>query len=154
MPIGLVYNSQDRSDDAIRAYREALEQEPENVFAWNALGDALYGQGDAQGAVDAFQKGVEIDPKDPAAHYNLGELLYDMEELEEAEEECREAVRLDPTYGMAYLTLGGICMDQDRTQDAVTYFEQYLKFETSPQASDMVAEVKAVIEGLKEELKA
>jgi Flp pilus assembly protein TadD len=76
-----------------------------------------------------------------------------MEELEEAEEECREAVRLDPTYGMAYLTLGGICMDQDRTQDAVTYFEQYLKFETSPQASDMVTEVKAVIEGLKEELK-
>jgi tetratricopeptide (TPR) repeat protein len=76
-----------------------------------------------------------------------------MEELEEAEEECREAVRLDPTYAMAYLTLGGICMDQDRTQDAVTCFEQYLKYETSPQASDMVAEVKAVIEGLKEELK-
>jgi hypothetical protein len=45
-------------------------------------------------------------------------------------------------------------MDQDRTQDAVNYFEQYLKFETSPQASDMIAEVKAVIEGLKEELKA
>ena len=76
-----------------------------------------------------------------------------MEELEEAEEECREAVRLDPTYGMAYLTLGGICMDQDRTQDAVTCFEQYLRFETSPQASEMIAEVKAVIEGLKEELK-
>jgi tetratricopeptide (TPR) repeat protein len=77
-----------------------------------------------------------------------------MEELEEAEDECREAVRLDPTYGMAYLTLGGICMDQDRTQDAITYFEQYLKYETSPQAAEMIAEVKAVIEGLKEELKA
>ena len=62
-------------------------------------------------------------------------------------------MRLDPTYGMAYLTLGGICMDQDRTQDAVTCFEQYLRFETSPQASEMIAEVKAVIEGLKEELK-
>jgi tetratricopeptide (TPR) repeat protein len=76
-----------------------------------------------------------------------------MEELEEAEEACLEAIRLDPSYGMAYLTLGGICMDQDRTKDAVTYFEKYLKFEKSPQASDMVAEVKAVIEGLKEELK-
>jgi hypothetical protein len=54
---------------------------------------------------------------------------------------------------MAYLTLGGICMDQDRTQEAIAFFEQYLKHETSPQASEMVAEVKAVIEGLKEELK-
>jgi tetratricopeptide (TPR) repeat protein len=76
-----------------------------------------------------------------------------MDELEEAEEACCEAVRLDPSYAMAYLTLGGICMDQERTKDAVTYFEQYLKYEKSPQASDMVAEVKAVIEGLREELK-
>jgi hypothetical protein len=44
-------------------------------------------------------------------------------------------------------------MDQDRTQDAITFFELYLRHETSPQARDMIAEVKAVIEGLKEELK-
>ena len=96
---------------------------------------------------------MEIDPEDPAAHFNLGELYYDMEELEEAEAECREAVRLDPTFSMAYLTLGGICMDQERTKDAVRYFEQYLRYEKSPQAGDMIAEVRAVVEGLKEELK-
>ena len=42
--IGLVYNIQERTDDAIRAFRQALDIEPDNVFAWNALGDALYGQ--------------------------------------------------------------------------------------------------------------
>jgi tetratricopeptide (TPR) repeat protein len=103
--------------------------------------------------VEAYRKGIEIDPEDPAAHFNLGELYYDLEELEEAEEECREAVRLDPGFNMAYLTLGGICMDQDRTRDAVRYFEQYLKYETSPQAREMIVEVKAVVEGLKDELK-
>lgn len=117
------------------------------------MGDALYGQGDVDGAIDAFTRGVEIDPKDPAAHFNLGELYYDLEELEEAEDECLEAVRCDPAYSMAYLTLGGICMDQDRTSDAIAHFESYLKFETSAQAADMIAEVKAVVEGLKEELK-
>jgi hypothetical protein len=44
-------------------------------------------------------------------------------------------------------------MDQDRTADAITYFEKYLKYEKSVQAADMIAEVKAVIEGLKEEIK-
>ena len=106
-----------------------------------------------EGAIDAFEKGVEIDPEDPVAHFNLGELLYDLEELEEAEEECLEAIRLDPAYGMAYLTLGGICMDQDRTAEAIAFFEKYLKYETSSQAAEMIAEVKAVVEGLKEELK-
>jgi len=33
------------------------------------------------------------------------------------------------------------------------YFEQYLKYETSPQARDMIVEVKAVVEGLRDELK-
>jgi len=106
-----------------------------------------------EGAIQAFEKGIEIDPSDPAAHFNLGELYYDLEELEEAEEECLEAVRLDPSFSMAYLTLGGICMDTDRTADAIRYFQGYLKHETSPQAAEMVNEVKAVLEGLKEELK-
>jgi uncharacterized protein HemY len=53
---------------------------------------------------------------------------------------------------MAYLTLGSICMDQERLQDAVRYFEQYLRYEKSPQAAEMIAEVQAVIEGLKAEL--
>jgi hypothetical protein len=44
-------------------------------------------------------------------------------------------------------------MDQDRTVDAIAYFENYLKYEKSIQATDMIAEVKAVVEGLKEELK-
>jgi tetratricopeptide (TPR) repeat protein len=151
--IGLVHNSQDRCDDAIQAFRQALELEPDNVFALNALGDSLYGQGDVDGAIASFTRGVEIDPEDPAAHFNLGELYYDLEELEEAEDECLEAVRCDPAYSMAYLTLGGICMDQDRTADAIAYFEKYLKYEKSVQAADMIAEVKAVIEGLKEEVK-
>jgi hypothetical protein len=53
---------------------------------------------------------------------------------------------------MAYLTLGGLCMDQERMSDALKYYRMYLKYEVSPQAADMVAEVKAVVEGLQEEL--
>ena len=53
---------------------------------------------------------------------------------------------------MSYLTLGGICMDLERMEDALKYYTQYLKYERSSQAADMLAEVKAVVEGLQEEL--
>jgi tetratricopeptide (TPR) repeat protein len=89
---------------------------------------------------------------DPAAYHNLGELYYDLEEYDPAEENCKIAVKLAPDFSMAYLTLGGICMDQERMADALKYYRLYLKYETSPQAVDMLAEVKAVVEGLQEEI--
>ena len=91
---------------------------------------------------------------DAAAHFNLGELYYDLEELQLSEKECLEAVRLDPEFTLAYLTLGSLCMDQERVKDAIRYLELYLRYESSPQADEMIAEVKAVLEGLKSELPA
>jgi len=61
-------------------------------------------------------------------------------------------VEIDPGFSMAYLTLGGIAMDLEEMQDAIRYYQLYLKHETSAQAAEMRAEVKAVVEGLKEEL--
>jgi tetratricopeptide (TPR) repeat protein len=117
------------------------------------LGDALYGLGDRDKAIAAYRKGIEIEPHDAAAHFNLGELYYDLGEHDEAEKECMEAIRLDPTFTLSYLTLGSLHMDREHVADAIKYLELYLKMEKSPQAAEMVAEVKAVVEGLKEERK-
>ena len=117
------------------------------------MGDLYYGLGENQKAIAAYHKGIEIDPEDATARFNLGELYYDMDDLEAAERETLEAIRLDPEFTMSYLTLGNICIDQERMADAIGYFESYLKKEHSPQAHEMIAEVKAVIEGLKEELR-
>jgi len=143
----------EQPDEAIRSYITALEMDPVNVFALNALGDAYYGLGEREKAVEAYKKGVTIDPEDSAAHFNLGELYYDMEELAEAERECLEAARLDPSFPLPYLTLGSLCLDQERIPDAINYFELYLKYEKSPRAEETVSEVRAVLEGLKEEAK-
>jgi len=43
-------------------------------------------------------------------------------------------------------------MDQEEMKEAIKYYQLYLKYETSAQAAEMRAEVKAVLEGLKEEL--
>jgi len=150
--IGLVYNSMERAEDAIKAYNSALELDPENVFAYNALGDAWYGLGNREKAIEAFNKGIAVDPHDAAAHFNLGELYYDLGEHEDAERECLESIRLDPEFTLAYLTLGSLHMDREHLSEAVKYLKLYLRYEKSPQAQEMIDEVKAVIEGLKEEL--
>ncbi len=49
--------------------------------------------------------------------------------------------------------MGSICLDQERIEEAVDYFEQYLRKETSPRAGEMIREVRAVLEELKDEMK-
>jgi hypothetical protein len=44
-------------------------------------------------------------------------------------------------------------MDQEHVAEAIRALELYLKMEKSPQATETVAEVKALVEGLKAELK-
>jgi hypothetical protein len=44
-------------------------------------------------------------------------------------------------------------MDQEHVREALKSLKLYLQYETSPQAQEMVAEVKAVVEGLEAELK-
>ena len=122
-------------------------------FAPEIFDPIYFGLNEKEKAIDAYRKGTEIDPNDAAAHFNLGELYYDLEELVQAEKECMEAIRLDPSFTLAYLTMGNLCLDQERLADAVKFFEQYLKREKSPRAEEMIAEVKAVVEGLKEEMK-
>ena len=51
------------------------------------------------------------------------------------------------------LTLGSLYMDQEHVIDAIRSLELYLKMEKSPQAAETVAEVKAVVESLKAEIK-
>ena len=61
-------------------------------------------------------------------------------------------MRLDPAFSMSYLTLGSLYMDNERVKDAVRYLELYLKYEKSPQAKETIAEVQAVLEGLRAEI--
>ena len=79
-------------------------------------------------------------------------MYYDLGEFADAERECLEAIRLDPSFTLSYLTLGSLYMDQEHIGEAIKSLETYLKMEKSPQASDTVAEVRAVLEGLKAEL--
>src|SRR6266568_3767883 len=137
---------------AAAEFRRCMELEPENPEGYFNLGEALAGDEHLDDAVKVYLKGLKIEPHDAAAHFNLGELYYDLGESDEAEKECLEAIRLDPAFTLSYLTLGSLYMDREHVADAIKYLELYLKMEKSPQAAEMVAEVKAVVEGLKEDV--
>ncbi len=61
-----------RIDEAVAAYRRALELEPRDAAAWARLGAAYYDQGDTDAALECYGRALDIQPDYPAARRSRG----------------------------------------------------------------------------------
>lgn len=94
-----------REDEAVAAYRTALELLPSYVAAANNLGNLLLNRNDLDGAVAAFHTALRIAPNSAAAHHNLGETLRELGRHTEAIAHFRHALNLDPHVSKAHSSL-------------------------------------------------
>ena len=73
--LALEYMGLERYEDAAKAWRQAIEGEPENAALWSALGEArVYLTQSPEmpaPAVQAFEKALSLDPTEPRARYFL-----------------------------------------------------------------------------------
>ena len=134
---------------AEQSCRQALEADPESVFALTTLGDIYLAGKRDEDACDCYEKAIALDPEEAQPYLSLGELYYDSDRLEDAEQMCLQGLQLDAGLPMGYLTLGYIYLDMDKSQESVDNFQQFLRLEKSAAAKQIRDEVSAVIEGLK-----
>src|SRR5262249_18469613 len=69
--IGVILLATGHPDEAIAAWRRALEIQPGNSAAWNNLGNGFKETGQIDEAVASFRKAIEIEPGYAGAHSNL-----------------------------------------------------------------------------------
>ena len=104
--LGDAYDSAGRSDDAVNAYKQAIELKPTAAY-YNNLGGILGRSGKIQEAMEAYQKSAELDPPNAAQAYrNGGITLYNAGKLKEAVEPLKKATELDPKNAQAWYLLG------------------------------------------------
>jgi protein O-GlcNAc transferase len=82
--------------EAVAAYRRAIDIQPNFPDSYNNLANALIRLADFPGAIAAYQNAIRLRPEFSQAHHNLGALLQRMERWPEAAEAYRNAVRIDP----------------------------------------------------------
>lgn len=81
---------------AIAACNQAIQQNPANPEAYDALGLALYQQGYLPEAIVAFQQAIQINPALAEAHNHLGLALYQQGNIRDAIRAYSRAVQLAP----------------------------------------------------------
>ena len=120
---GGAFLAQGKYDEALAAFRAAVEKDPEMSEAWFWIGMAYTeknGNKPCEAAHDPFKRCVELDPNHANAHYGLGGvLLYVRKDDVRAEEHFRAATRLDPNLASAHSGLADILQNRGDLEGAI-----------------------------------
>ena len=106
--LGDAYDVAGRSDDAVAAYKRAIELKPSFAY-YNNLG-GIYGRaGKIDEASAAYQKAAELDPAQAAqAWRNFGITMYNANKYKEAVEPLKKSTELDPKNPQSWYLLGTV----------------------------------------------
>lgn len=103
----------DHDDEAVEAFKQAVNLEPDYAEAFFRLAYSYTALGKKDEAKDAFEKAakayekfVRKNPKNARAHFNMGLAYSKLLKPEEAVKAFKQAVKLEPENGEFYYELG------------------------------------------------
>jgi tetratricopeptide (TPR) repeat protein len=110
--LGLVYEALGKSDEAIKAYQQAIalnrQMNPRSPWPAMNLGALLLKLDRRDEAEAVLRESLNCDPRFPKAHFWLGLLLEKEKKFPEAIHELEQAADYDPNYPEPYYVLGKI----------------------------------------------
>lgn len=125
--VALVKSSQGKYEEAIDAYKQAIQLAPNQIFAWNNLGNLCLKINRNHEAMIAFQKAIEHNPTDAIAWNGLGDVYARSEYVDDAIAAYRKSIEVAPSLPHPWNGLGDIYARSGRPIEAVTAFQKAIK---------------------------
>lgn len=106
--------------EAMRAYQQAIEIEPENASLWSAVAvfSAANGFDPESYTLPAISKALELDPDGLVTVAAAGWVYLALDRLDEAEQFLQQALAIDAAYPPAVLHLGQVYLEKKRMNEA------------------------------------
>ena len=98
---GINLMADEKLDDAVVVFEEALRIDPENIETLMKLGYARFHLDDHSEALRVYDKILDIDVANPEAWNLKGLVHYEQKKYGKALDAVEKAIESDPTYGMA-----------------------------------------------------
>jgi tetratricopeptide (TPR) repeat protein len=111
-------------DAAERAYRAALERQPEHPLALHYLGVVLHQRGGHADALPLLERSAAYVPQEPEFHNNLGLTLAALDRNDDAIAAYRRALDRKPGHATAWNNLGLALQAQNLVPDAIAAFRR------------------------------
>lgn len=107
-----------RLDEAVEAFRRAVEARPDYGEARRSLALALARRGEHEAAIRELETALEDDSGNVWLHLDLGNVYRAQERLDEAAGALRRAVELAPDFAAARFNLGSLLVALERWEEA------------------------------------
>jgi TolB-like protein/Tfp pilus assembly protein PilF len=120
---------------AERAYRRALELNPNYAVAHHWYGECLAAVGRHAEAIAEIKRALELDPLSLIINASLGRHGYFFAgQYDQAIEQCQKTIDLDPHFWVAHHFLGGVYACAGRLQEALAAFTRAQQLEPNLEA--------------------
>ena len=124
--LGEAYQAQERWDESLLAFSQALEIGVADAGAHRNLASIMFDQNDTEAARGEFELALRLNPEgveNASVHTSLGFLDSMERHADTAETHVREALRLNPKDTAAQLVHGMVLVQLNRTAEAIDVLE-------------------------------
>lgn len=124
--LGTELRASRKVEDAIAAYRRAIQIDFRNTQAYQELGRTLYDQGRLEEAIAIYGRAVQISSNNAEAYCGLGNALLEQKRPEEAIAAYRRAIQVNSALTPAYSGLGNALRELKKSSDAINAYQKAL----------------------------
>ncbi len=114
---------------AERAFKRALELEPETPHALVPLGILYLHTERFDEALDVFTRAAAKDPREPYIHYYRGSVLMELARYEDARAALEESLRLQPSLASAHYRLRTVYLKTKKRDRIAASLEEFKRLE-------------------------
>ena len=119
-------NSENLFDMAYREFKTAIQLDPNNYKAYNALGVVELRKGNVLAARENIEKSLSLDPNYAIAMDNLGTVYLAENDLADAEKCFTKAIDMNPNSASAYYHMAQLECDRGNYAKCLTYLNKCL----------------------------
>lgn len=116
-------------EEAIAAYRRAIELNPDISWSHHNLGEALAKLGQFQEAIAAYRRAIELNPDFSWSYHHLGDILDRQQQWEEAVVAFSRAIELNPEHFGSYCGLGQSLVNLGQLDEAIVAYRRASELE-------------------------
>jgi tetratricopeptide (TPR) repeat protein len=126
---GIRFERRGSDKQAIDAYTNAIELDPEHPGAFKGRGLVYWGCGSYNRAIGNLNRAIQLDPEDTGAYYLRGSVYMELGDHQEAIKNFNRVIELSPKDVDAYVNRGLACMALGDYEQAIENFKMVIALE-------------------------
>jgi tetratricopeptide (TPR) repeat protein len=124
---GVVERAQGDESQAIDAYTQAINLDPNHADAYYQRGNTRYDQGNKEGALEDYTQAINLDPEYANAYYQRGVIRYEQSDKQGALADFEQYISRSPNDIQAHYNRGVIRRDLRDYQGTFADFDQVVR---------------------------